>query len=126
MKPGRELDALIAEKVMGLVPCQAYRCPSKPFCHADPESPERGMETRSYSTDISAAWAVVQRLSELGYAVDLMMGQPQLHIDTNQLSPVLITCCIWSTKLEAGFQGSLAPYVICRAALKAFSITDPT
>lgn len=61
---GRELDALIAEKVFGLVPCQAevhegaYMRP----CHANPDSPTSGGETRCYSTNISAAWEVAEKL----------------------------------------------------------------
>jgi hypothetical protein len=45
MKAGRELDALVAEKVMGLTPT----CPC-PVC------------TPTYSTMILAAWQVVERM----------------------------------------------------------------
>jgi hypothetical protein len=62
MKPGRELDALIAEKVMGWGPIEIDRngnpvginpdYPSKFKCHIVP----------NYSTDIAAAWTVVEKL----------------------------------------------------------------
>jgi len=69
MEPGRELDALVAERVMGLVPCQ-NECHKSDDpndralwpCHAKPDSPRRGGETACYSTDIAAAWEVVEAM----------------------------------------------------------------
>jgi hypothetical protein len=63
MKPGRELDALVAEKVVGLVRCQ-HEChknenPAYPvYCHAQPDSPDQGGETQQYSSDMTEAWGV--------------------------------------------------------------------
>ena len=66
MKQGRKLDALISEKVMGLEPwleqdprwkCKAFKAKYVPL----------GMTPKpcslpEYSTDISAAWEVVEKL----------------------------------------------------------------
>ncbi len=58
---GRSLDAEVAEKVMGLVPCTApHKGERRPiYCHARPTSPSKGGETPAYSTDIGAAMTVV-------------------------------------------------------------------
>lgn len=64
----REIDALVAEKVMGLVRCTAScHDPSRKgyqpgICHAQPDSPDRGSETSCYSTDIAAAMEVVEKM----------------------------------------------------------------
>lgn len=57
MIPGRELDALIAEKVMGL------RCPDWISCGRGRGAWEHSL--KHYSTDISAAWEVVEKLNLL-------------------------------------------------------------
>ncbi len=90
MKPGRELDALVAEKVMGWAWPEG-RCPVCGWRFA--ESREHGCVPDDcsqrprpnpiaseawphYSTDIAAAWQVVEKLRELhpdGW-VNLMNG----------------------------------------------------
>lgn len=84
MKPGRELDAIIAEKVMGWTQCDPlakwdrweYGDPgddwtvvSEEWCRGD-GFPERG-HYRSpiprYSTSIGDAWTVVEKLDEGRY-----------------------------------------------------------
>lgn len=107
MKPGRELDALVAEKVMGW----------KDIRFGDETSvsgsvgfglPVSGHPRRAfppYSTDIAAAWAVVEEL-ELPF---------EIHSDD------------WHSRWDARFnldrgewcQASTAPHAICLAALKA-------
>jgi hypothetical protein len=69
MTPDREIDALIDERVFGLKPCSdpTGRCDgakTRPVqCWGDGGA---GRETPSYSTDIAAAWTVIERLMELG------------------------------------------------------------
>jgi hypothetical protein len=65
---GRCMDAWVAEAIFGLVPCQA-ECHHKSDgiyipgpCHAFPESPDQGGETACYSTDIAAAWQVLNQV----------------------------------------------------------------
>lgn len=59
MQPGRELDALIAERVMGWRNIPTASVPDRPWID------EHGMgfqDLKPYSTDISAAWEVVEKL----------------------------------------------------------------
>lgn len=62
MKPGRELDALVAEKVMGI-----QKIPFNPETHViigmKDHRPDWTITCPNYSTDISAAWDVVKELS---------------------------------------------------------------
>lgn len=70
MKPGRELDALIAEKVFKLKPCSdpLGRCEG---AHTNPiqcwGDGGAGEELRPYSTYITAAWEVVEHIWKEGY-----------------------------------------------------------
>lgn len=57
MNAGRELDALVAEKVMGL---QIKRFPDGTWLMHNGQS---GTELFHYSTDIAAAWEVWKRIS---------------------------------------------------------------
>ena len=66
----RELDAEVAEKVVGLVRCQAGGHAATDYCHAHPDSPGMGGETRCYSTDISAAMQAEDRVAEMGLQND--------------------------------------------------------
>ena len=104
MEAGRELDALIAEKVMGLHITEESRntdCPVYDIKNAGrffaPISP--------YSTSIAAAWEVV---FQVGTAMQLF----------------LYTTGFWEANLlirDTLFngEGSTAPLAICHAALKA-------
>jgi hypothetical protein len=127
MNPGRELDALIAEKVMGL---------EVSFTIYPPEGAD-GYEIQKiggdcfdgctklhwssmpeYSTDIAAAWEVVEK------------------VRTKKISVSLVTCwddskdmMQWVCKIEWGgtdrFEFALqdtAPHAICLAALKTMGI----
>lgn len=108
MEAGRELDALIEERVMGL-----------PGAHIggwdDPrELPDGrvlpGLNPRPFSSDIAAAWEVVERMESQGYRF-----------------------CIWTHAVEcwpadgsspARAEGQ-APLAICLAALKAVDREPP-
>lgn len=80
MEAGRELDALVAERVMGL---------AKIMVKGDFEEfpmfvlPERkraiwnAFHAPRYSTDIAAAWAVVERMRELGWKFQLDWDGPE-------------------------------------------------
>ena len=58
----RCLDAWVAEAVMGLVQCQAKFHDENPQCYATKDAPEYGSILKEYSTDIAAAWEVVEKL----------------------------------------------------------------
>lgn len=108
MKPGSELDALVAEKVMGLervmTPGFGMEVGWRPIHSNLGASP-----LKSYSTDISAAWEVVEK-----------MKQGSGHFS------IKLTCYGW----EALFRypvtreatAMTAPHAICLAALKAIEV----
>lgn len=107
LKPGRELDALIAEKVMGLT------LKPMPLSQADGSVKEeltfwdgpRLLRLPPYSTRIAAAWEVVEKIKAnhaLTIHAESLSGGWLLHIDRD---------------IKIG--GATAPHVICLAALKA-------
>lgn len=71
---GRELDTLIAERIMGLVHCKStYHAHDEgwgKFCFATPDSPAWGGELRAYSTEIADAWLVVEHINRNRDAID--------------------------------------------------------
>jgi len=130
MKPGRELDALVAEKVFGAkkitqdargllradidlyTPC----CP----CMEDRMSREDFRDVPEYSTDIAIAWEVVEKLRSI----------PGMDLDVSwDGGRWLVNLGIYR-KDERGYlnldydsvqeeEGETAPHAICLAALKA-------
>ena len=129
MEAGPELDALIAEKVMGLAPCTHWLEGSGSFSiiHEDEcDAPVHGQchdaqsdrWTHKYSADIKAAWEVVQKLYEKGLIVCITLDR-----DEQRYGPV--ECCIEDDKRKkrddttvALAHALTAPLAICRAALK--------
>lgn len=99
MKPGRELDALIAEKVMGLEPW--------------PEQQEaKPCSCPSYSTDIAAAWQIVKKFEREASICSCPYGGWQASFIWLDSNPYSNECLEWS-------YGETAPHAICLAALKA-------
>jgi hypothetical protein len=108
MSPGLELDILVAEKVMGFRDTDAGQ-----YFSASAVPP--------YSTDIAAAWQVVEKLAlqniriELmptmaGYAVDFIKYDP-----TQEFTP-------WTEISNSYVEAEQAPHAICLAALKAVGV----
>ena len=106
LEAGRELDARVAEKVMG----QGSGYPLPNDFHYIAEIPY-------YSTDIAAAWEVVEKLKDDGYTVQLWsysgsccygcaIARPTDGFQTPPLAPPTM------------------PLAICRAALAVVS-TSP-
>lgn len=117
MKPGRDLDALIAEKVMGGNQYEAY------FVKAiDHDSASVSYETRltwpPYSTDIAAAWVVVDALYihkhvMVLYKENTVMAPSGWYASFDFKYPE-------PDKAEDQFiWAKTAPHAICLAALKA-------
>lgn len=102
---GRELDALVAEKVMGRI-----LIPDEVLKHTSATNFE---DIPAYSTDISAAWQVVEKMLELGAYVDIGIDKygAQVQLDN------------YDGKWESGesIRADNAPLAICRAALKALA-----
>ncbi len=104
MKPGRELDALIAKKVMGIKDVQM----TVGFGPVYDFTGAQGMPRKvvpNYSTDIRAAWELVKKLAPSGYMVQIVQR------GTNDY---------WvSVKDGEIIFAETAPHAICLAALKA-------
>ena len=119
MKAGRELDALVAEKVMGIKLCHHELHETRPtckYCHLNKGfwQPKWGRiePPRHYSTDIAAAWEVVETFAGkvyVGMARGKYSGDWKAVIG-DRVRP--------SYEIEA----ETAPLAICLAALKAKGI----
>lgn len=124
MDAGRELDALVAEKVMGL-PVRwredPYREIGMPVKGREPwlKGRANGVEydwapVPRYSADMSAAWKIVDAMNARGHALNRLaqipywacwFGGPYKDSDTDP--PIVFG------------SGSTAPVAICAAALAA-------
>ena len=119
-EPGPELDALIADRVMGWQNLE----------WSDAFGRYRGYESRpgwrsgvpDYSTWIAAAWEVVNRMTERGYSVE---------ISSDVGAGTEVGFFLWNEEKqrfdvfngEAGYKQ--APYAICLAALAAVEEATP-
>ena len=135
MKPGRELDAMVAEKVMGLRPKQCKLHPGNTRCGVQSFEIEGktifqewgclyclryskkridpARELKPYSTDIAAAWEVVEKLQERGtLTVSSARGGSVGELKT-------FAWCVEIHGPEVEEWGDTAPHAICLAALKA-------
>jgi hypothetical protein len=102
MKAGHELDALIAEKVMGL----------NGAAHDGPYLGD-GPALEHYSTEIAAAWQVVEKMR----GRNDIQGMPIKEISVTQTASQY-HCIIESYGTFSGYADT-APLAICYAALKA-------
>lgn len=102
MKPSRELDALVAKKVMGIK--------NADYDHDGTDVP------KPYSSDIAAAWQVVEKLHTQNWSV---------HLDCSEYLGEDCGGCDIRVECKVGARGrfyadaSTAPHAICLAALKA-------
>jgi hypothetical protein len=127
LSPGRELDALIAEKVMGLKPKfqvpqlylnQLYLTQFDTLEQVEqfritPGFAEQ-IEPKRYSTDISAAWEVVQKLGNAEIRTYFISEPKFVEVGIYNKSEKE-----WHYEL-----GETAPHAICLAALKAVGALD--
>lgn len=101
MKPGRELDLLVAEKVMGFI---ARKTSAGESYFEDKEGTLPGYYIPHYSTQISAAWEVVEKMKE-----EYLWEMAWNH-----------ALKAWTCYLNGeGSKSDTAPHSICLAALKA-------
>jgi hypothetical protein len=68
----RALDALVAERVFGLVQCTSAGhdgedAPPRETCYAQPDSPSQGGDLWMYSEDVAAAFTVLEAMRATGY-----------------------------------------------------------
>lgn len=117
MEAGRELDVLIAERVMGKkvvdIEGESYALP--------PEI-ETAYPVKAYSTDIEAAWQIVEYMKSQHDMVFALMnrheGRGAIKDWRADFYPFI------SDRNRSGYAyGETAPEAICRAALKALTHT---
>ena len=107
---GRELDALVAEKVMG----HTVTWLATAISPAQPHYVDRAIAcgyllVEYYSTDIGAAWQVVERMRELNYGIAISDGPAWSFAVAPNDDAGDVTCELADT----------LPLAICRAALRA-------
>lgn len=119
MKPGRELDALIAQKVMGWevkhsdelkLPSETYGPWPGRWAYRIPPSTGWSCMIPDFSTDIKAAWIVVERLHSEG--VQFEIGNRRVF-EPDELP-------FWAAFGKSNrhvTDGETAPHAICMAAL---------
>lgn len=112
MKPGRELDVLVAEKVMGLADARVEGTLGAVYDFTGAQGMPR-KHVPCYSTEIAAAWEVVEKLAMKGRKVEVVAYQSKIGSDIQANFRVTI-----GTIEEYG----PAPHAICLAALKAVGV----
>jgi len=115
MPAGYEMDALIAEKVMGCGSIYQkgtrYYCACEDGIHSKGHlTGDRNEEIKFYSVDISAAWEVVEWLRNQNLFIQMTLWDFHNGI-YNQY-------CVEASEGIEGY-GETAPLAICRAAAKA-------
>lgn len=120
MQASRELDALVAEKVMGWTPRGPHPIfASRVFAtgHSDTFAPY-------FSSDVLAAWQVVQKMRELGWWMRL---QSPFESDDSTWNAGFTahSCTGWNGRPDHSGQGDTAPLAICLASLKALGVELP-
>lgn len=111
IEPGKDLDALIAEKIMdykiGFLSDYGFKKEFERKVIALPDG--RYDNINCYSTNMSAAWEVVDKLAKDYYQVEISVVEG------------ISVCNIWRSDilLIATHEGYFAPEVICKAALLA-------
>jgi hypothetical protein len=115
VKAGRELDALIAEKIMGYTDIENRAPDGGNSWWGNPPAPcEHGTRIPYYSTYMGDAWEVVEHMMEQGYYINIFgpghQGEGDMHWTVN----------FWSGHYVAGKARELIlPLAICQAALEA-------
>ncbi len=119
MKAGRELDALIAEKVMGWKRGDIYW---HPYQFANPVDLT---DTPKYSTSIADAWLVVEKMDQWSFDVSRHHQESEKGKRRGiwyQARVMIFGKVNWERDCWKGAfdsVGETAPHAICLAALKA-------
>jgi len=136
MEAGRELDALIATEIMGYQGVGFYRRKSRftsgwePCAKDDvtPDTPEwkatlaiwredgETFAVKRYSTDISAAWQVVEKLASEGFTPSIVFSDEKHWGMTAYCQQESV---VGDFTLEDVVWCDTAPEAICKAALMA-------
>lgn len=123
MEPGRELDALVAEKVMGWE--QVQDPPHTYIAYNTPTGFRLPEEIPAYSTDLNAAWKVVEAMRRRGFWCQMRtpFGTPEQKLDDGcwaGFTPHGTSG--WNGKPDNWTSAPTAPHAICLAALKAVGV----
>jgi len=107
--PGRELDALVAEKVMGWIKRPKGAGTAHLWISSDKQAFHES-ELPAYSTDIAAAWQVVEKLTRRDDKLFFTLETP-------------ISGSAWECWFSGEWaEGETASHAICLAALKAVGV----
>lgn len=124
MKAGRELDCWIEKNVFGnAVVFRIVRGRGEqPFVITGPSGRGKGEPRRmvpEYSTLISAAWQVVEKMGEKGYRFEVSD-----FVSNIGTGVVLIRCMFFKDLSPEGFieEADTAPLAICLAAKKSIQM----
>ena len=121
----RELDAKIAEQVFGRVRCRGEyhrKHDGMPHCFAHPNTPTMGAENPRFSSDISAAFQVVEAMRAQGHEITMRATKLGFRVE--------IAWLVDGEAPEGGFFSSDREYVsdceslplaICQCALQAIA-----
>lgn len=127
-KPGRELDSLVAEKVMGFRWWRSSQTGRRAIFPDDKVQPwfkevasgdesfcsDHDWAVPHYSTDIAAAWTVVKKLGDDGWSMNLeWKGSDRSYANTAEVS--------FSRSFVAHAVADTAPLAICLAAIRAIA-----
>lgn len=124
MNPGRELDALVAEKVMGCSVRNGHCCcePNRPHGRSDYRAEQQRVycPLKPYSTSIEAAWEVVEKIKNIRgtdgtFKIQYWHPGSVVYADHEDLLGCDFDHTIYSW-------GQTAPHAICLAALKAVGV----
>ena len=121
MDAGKELDAVVDKEIFGGDGCvhdlywvdpEEYACTKchKQFCDPEPYS---------YSTDISAAWLVTWKMSQLGHNMSLLLLCNELYPEPYWYCDFRVRGSNAPPRYEWVDHQKSAPEVICKAALLA-------
>jgi hypothetical protein len=110
MNAGRELDALVAERVMGWE-LRSVGAPSLVWTEKETGIGRSHEDQWNPSVSIHYAWQVVVK----------MLAREQAHIDLS-IEPGGVHCFYSSYEQEVDALGPSAPVAICLAALKAVGV----
>jgi len=125
MQAGRELDALVAEKVMGWKWLE--RDEFNEYRHLTPNGQKIQVAVPRYSTDIAAAWQIVEKIKFMQPGWEIYGLKPdhlqKFTIEYNGFgwragwAPVKLD---GNMTIEA--EAEAAPHAICLAALRAVGV----
>ena len=128
MNAGRELDALVAEKVMGWqeFPYLILSDDRLSYCPPGPVHISTVREVPPYSTSIAAAWEVVEKLRAMNSTLELYSPGALVNDEMG------IHAVEWQATFKSweepwgphgpSVEAQTAPHAICLAALKAVGV----